>query len=581
MKRLVVVMLVLAMLAVSFVPSAAQEAPEGVFLGTWPYVLPPDHNLNSFATNGVGTNLGNIFRQMVELPSAFYVWASQTYEPMLASEFGFTEDNTGYTITLNPDAKWSDGSDVTADDVIATYAIGRILGWSDFNYISEVQKVDDDTVLFVFKGEASLLAERLILRTSIRPAAVYGELAAQAAQLHADGLTKDDEAWQTLSTAISEFRPDVLLATGPYTYTMEDVGDSYLTLHWQPNSIYSDDVQFGEIRLWAGETEATTPLVLNGDIAFSTNVYPPATQQAIQDAGIRMLTLPRGYGPALLFNHDVAPWNIKEVRQAVAYIIDRDENAFITNGFGATGTVYMAGILDSMVPGLIDQASIDQLNRYEFNPDAATALLEGIGFSKNADGKWTDAEGNVIAAEYKFPAEFADFSGAAQNATDQMNEFGFDITPRAVPWQQAAEDIRNGEFELSVWSWAQGSPFATQQFFGPVQRFNYVALAEGQEGMNFPMEFEYNGEMINLDEMINNVSTGLDIEAQRERAGKVALIINDLMPYIPLNVILSTEPWNENLIAGGPADDDPIMQNPTGTDHFVVWYLLTGLLSPA
>lgn len=581
MKRFVVVMLVLALLAVSFAPSVAQEAPEGVFLGTWPYVLPPDHNLNSFATNGVGTNLGNIFRQMVELPSAFYMWASQTYEPMLASEFGFTEDNTGYTITLNADAKWSDGSDVTADDVIATYAIGRILGWSDFNYISEVQKVDDDTVLFVFKGEPSLLAERLILRTSIRPASVYGDLAAQAAQLHADGLTKDDDAWKALSTAISEFRPEVLLATGPYTYTLDDVGDSYLTLKWQPNSIYSDDVKFGEIRLWAGETEATTPLVLNGDIAFSTNVYPPATQQAFQDAGIRMLTLPRGYGPALLFNHDVAPWNIKEVRQAVAYIIDRDENAFITNGFGATGTVYMAGILDSMVPNLIDQASIDKLNRYEFNPDAATALLEGIGFSKNADGKWTDAEGNVIAAEYKFPAEFADFSGAAQNATDQMNEFGFEITPRAVPWQQAAEDIRNGEFELSVWSWAQGSPFATQQFFGPVQRFNYVALAEGQKGMNFPMEFEYNGEMIDLNAMINGVSAGLDVEAQRARAGEVALIINDLLPYIPLNVILSTEPWNEAAIAGGPADDDPIMQNPTGTDHFVVLYLLTGLISPA
>jgi peptide/nickel transport system substrate-binding protein len=294
-----------------------------------------------------------------------------------------------------------------------------------------------------------------------------------------------------------------------------------------------------------------------------------------------MLIMPRGYGPALLFNHDVAPWNIKEVRQAVAYIIDRDENAFITNGFGATGTEYMAGILDSMVPNLIDQASIDQLNRYEFNPDAATALLEGIGFSKNADGKWTDAEGNVIAAEYKFPAEFADFSGAAQNATDQMNEFGFEITPRAVPWQQAAEDIRNGEFQLSVWSWAQGSPFATQQFFGPVQRFNYVALAEGQKGMNFPMEFEYNGEMIDLNAMINGVSAGLDVEAQRARAGEVALIINDMLPYIPLNVILSTEPWNEAAITGGPADDDPIMQNPTGTDHFAVWYLLTGLIAPA
>src|SRR5690606_37812629 len=105
----------------------------------------------------------------------------------------------------------------------------------------------------------------------------------------------------------------------------------------------------------------------------------------------------------------------------------------------------------------------------------------------------------------------------------QLNAFGFDITPRALPWQEAAADIRAGNFEISVWSWASGSPFASIQFFGPIQRFNYVALTDDQRGMNFPMEFEYNGEMINLDEMINQASAGLDTEAQKERASEVAL----------------------------------------------------------
>ena len=38
-----------------------------------------------------------------------------------------------------------------------------------------------------------------------------------------------------------------------------------MTLHWQPNSIFSDTVQFGEVRIWYGETEAVTPLVLDGE----------------------------------------------------------------------------------------------------------------------------------------------------------------------------------------------------------------------------------------------------------------------------------------------------------------------------
>lgn len=562
-------------------PASAQDAPEGTWFGTWPYVLAPEHHLNAFASGGLNTNLGVVYRSFVELPAAYYMWADNEYIPLLGAEWGFTEDGTGYTLTLRDDATWSNGSPVSADDVMATYNIGRILEWSQFNYIADFEKVDDHTVLFTFIDQPSLLAERLILKEYISPAEIYGELAAQAAEVYASGAEPGDDSWEEVRNAIQEFRPDVLLATGPYTYSLEDVGDSYMTLRWQPNSVFSDMVNFGELRLWAGETEATTPLVLSGELAHSTNVYPPATQQAFANEGIRLITLSRGYGPAVLFNHDFYPFNVTEVRQAMALIIDREENAFLTNGLGATGTEYMAGLLDDAVPVWINQETIEQLDRYARDLDRAAGLLETAGFTRDSEGFWADADGNRITAEYKFPAEFADFSAAALNVTDQLNNFGFDITARPIPWQQCAEDIRNGDFELSVWSWASASPFPARQFFGPVQRFNYVGLSEGQRGMNFNMEFEWQGEMINLDEMINSTSDGLDVEAQIERSSEVALIINTLMPYIPLNEILSVEPFNEDLISGGPSDDDPILANPSGSgDHFIIYYILTGVLGP-
>lgn len=579
MKRLLLLIL-LAALAISAVPLAAQEAPDGVFPGTWDYFLPPDHHFNGFATGGPSENLGVVYRQVVEMPFGFYRWADNTWEGLLAESWGFTDDNSAYEVTLK-EAMWSDGSPVTSADVLATYAIGRILNWAQFNYISGVEAVDDQTVRFTFSGEPSLVAERQIMKEYIRAAATYQDLADEATALFETGATKADESWAALATKIAEFRPDQLLATGPYTYTIEDVGDSFMSLHWQPNSIYSDSVNFGELRIWKGETEASTPLVLNGDVAWATNVYPPATQQAFTDAGIRLITTPRGYGPALLINHDVYPFNIKEVRQAMAYAIDRAENGFLTNGFGATATKYMAGILDAQVPTLIDADTVASLNQYPFDVDAAAAKMEEAGFTRDGEGKWVDAEGKRITAEYKVPAEFTDFYGAGSNATEQLNEFGFNLTLVAVPWQQAAEDIREGSFDLSVWSWASGSPFATTQFYGPLQRFNYVGLtATGQKGMNFPMEFEYDGEMVNLDQMIKDVSGGLDTAAQQVRAGAVARIINDLMPFVPLNVIVSTEPWNESILAGAPAEGDPLLENPS-TDHFVIKLLLDGTLMPA
>lgn len=586
MKKLVV-LLVIAAMALAVVPmptTSAQDgstAPEGTWLGTWPYTLPPDHHLNAYSSGGPLENLGNVYREMVELSPAFYFWSNDSFEGVLAESWGFTEDNTAYEITLKSDLLWSNGDAITAEDVITTYALGRLVGWAQFTYIDTIEQVDDLTIRFNFiDGQPSALAEYLLLREPIVATATYGEFATRALELFATTTDEESEEWQSLLTELREYRPDSLIASGPYTYSMDDVGDSFMTLSWQPNSIYSDSVNFGEIKLWAGETESTTPLVLSGEIAHSTNVYPPATVDAFANEDINIVTIPRGYGPALLFNHDVAPWDIKEVRQAVALVINRDQNAFLTNGLGATGTQYMAGILDDSVPALITQEAIDQLDRYEFNTDRAAELMESAGFSRNDDGIWADADGNTVSADWIFPQDFADFSAATLDAVEQMNSFGFDITARGLPWQEVPEEIRNGTFELTVWSWGLGSPFASRQFWNPIQRWQ-TDLESDQPGLSIDLEIERDGETVNLDTLINEVNAGLDPEVARERASEVALIINDLMPYVPLNVILSAEPFNLDLIDGLDELDEGLFANPTGTDHFIKWGIWNGTLRPA
>jgi hypothetical protein len=53
------------------------------------------------------------------------------------------------------------------------------------------------------------------------------------------------------------------------------------------------------------------------------------------------------------------------------------------------------------------------------------------------------------------------------------------------------------------------------------------------------------------------------------------------MPYIPLNEMISVEPFNTTLVAGVPEPGDPVLANPTGSDHFAILWLLEGKLSPA
>lgn len=582
MKRLLIVLVLLTLALGMVLPAAGQDAPSGVWLGTWPYAAPGTHHLNGFAAGGLNDNLGNVYRSFVHLPPAYYLWATSEYAGLLAESWGFVDDNAAYEYTIKEGAMWSDGSPVTAQDVVDTFDIGRILNWSQWSFLTSVEAVDERTVRFNFtEGGASLSAERLILKEYVAPSATYGELAAQARQAVADGAVSGDEAWTAVATAIEEFRPDVLLATGPYTYTLDDVGEAFMTLRWQPNSLYSGSVNFGELKLWAGETEQTTPLVLSGELAHSTNVYPPATVEAFAQEGIRLVTMPRGYGPALLFNFSVAPFDNVLVRQAMAHAINREQSALLTNGLGAHGTIYMSGILDSLTPNLLSQETIDSLNRYDYNLEGAAALMEQAGYTRNADGKWADASGATISVEYTFPADFADFSAAARDATAQLNEFGFDITERALPWQEAAAAIRASDFQLSVWSWGAAAPFAFNNLTNPVRRWT-TALAEDQPGLNLNIrEFNYNGEVIDLNALILNVSGGLDTAAQQERADYLATLLNEQMLYIPLNEMLSVEPLNEASIAGAPADGDPIYANPSGVDHPIIWLILDGTLSDA
>jgi len=73
-------------------------------------------------------------------------------EPKLATHWEVSEDDLTYTFTLNPDAKFHDGTQVTADDVVFT--IETILDPASnssnegVENVSSVTAVDDHTVVF-------------------------------------------------------------------------------------------------------------------------------------------------------------------------------------------------------------------------------------------------------------------------------------------------------------------------------------------------------------------------------------------------------------------------------------------------
>ena len=89
---------------------------------------------------------------------------SGAYYPDLAKSWSVSEDGLTWTFNLEPEAVWSDGTPVTAEDVAFTLLAYR--DWGDFGYMSgytyyitDVQAPDDHTAVILLEVTGRQLRE--------------------------------------------------------------------------------------------------------------------------------------------------------------------------------------------------------------------------------------------------------------------------------------------------------------------------------------------------------------------------------------------------------------------------------------
>lgn len=566
-------------MAMLFAFSAVSAQEPTTFGGAWPYQVPPTGHLNMFATNRLDLGIYLYLR----FPNyATYHWATGEYEGQLADSFGFDEDNN-YVVTLKSGITWSDGAPLTSADAVSTFNILYLLNDQIWRSVSSVEAVDDLTFKFTVTAPSRDL-ERRILTQRPQSSSVYGDLAATAAEQVAAGGAAGDADFDAAVTALTEFRPETEVAVGPYVLDFSTVTDSNIILTKNEGGYASDTVLFDTITVWNGETEAVTPLVANGDVSYATHGFPPATEASFVEQGIDIVRGPGYTGPALYVNFEVPPLDRVEVRQAIAYAIDREPNGFVSLGESGVATEYMTGMSDSLAEAWLSEDVLDGLNTYDYDLEAAAALLEGIGFTQDADGHWMDENGEPLAFELKFPAEFADWSAAAENATQQLNDFGFQITATAVQFQQQLQDVYDSNFEMAIRGWGAASPFPSQSYLYPYQTLNGQGALAGEEvggGINFDTTVTYSGGEVNVFDAAVSSGEGLDSEVQAGYVTQLAQSYNELVPFIQLWERYGNNPLNRGNV-DAPASDDAVVQNPwSGTDAFIPYWILTGQLGPA
>jgi peptide/nickel transport system substrate-binding protein len=580
---LVSILLVLAMVLVACGGPAPTPTPTkpAEFHGAYPYQVPPAGHFNSFVTNGIPNGIG-IYWSLLEEPLALYTWADGKYIPQLATKWELVPPDK-FVVTLRQGVKWSDGKTFTSKDVVATYNVGRLMNWTVFNYVDTVTAKDDYTVEF-HMSKPSTVVQRYVLREDssahIRSAATYGALADKAAALVTAGKTKDSDEWKALLKELTDFRPANLIVSGPYNIDVNSITEAQLTMVKVPTAWDAATVKFDKVVLYNGETPTVSPLVLSGDVDYATHGFPPATEKAFIDKGIRILRPPIYSGPAIFFNNDVYPFNRVEVRQAIAYAIDRAPNATVSLGDSAKPQKYMTGFSDNLVPLWISADDMKKLNTYDYDVKKAEALLTGIGFKKGTDGVWVDDKGKRMEFELIVPAEYADWSAAAENAASQLTQFGIKTTMRGVQFQQYVNEVDGQKFTMAIYGWGAGNPHPHFSYVADLFTHNYVSSTIGK-GQDFPMQQKLaDGTQIDFQQLVVNSAQGLDEAAQKKAVTTVAMAFNQLLPIVPLWERYGNNPALSTRITGWPPDGDPIYKNSPYADSFTVMMIMNGTLKP-
>jgi len=129
---------------------------------------------------------------------------------------------------------------------------------------------------------------------------------------------------------------------------------------------------------WASEGAARLLELQSGTVDQITNLSPDDYEIVQNDPNLQFIPVTNPNVLYLAFTNTFAPWDNVDVRRAIGQGIDRQR---IVDNFYADGS----GVADYFTPcSLANGCAGDPW--YDFDPDAANALLDEAGFPRGADG---------------------------------------------------------------------------------------------------------------------------------------------------------------------------------------------------
>lgn len=418
-------------------------------------------------------------------PMAMYKWTSpQSYYPMLASSWKISRDGSQLTIHLNPHAKWSNGTPVTSEDVYVTFELEFMQNTPQSYFLTKVVPDGSSTLVFYRNpkvNESPAIFERQVLNQAIYPAAVFkkyvpANINSIVAESEAFPVTKAVNSaisqLATLATKVSgmSFTPSQLIYDGPWA--LSAVNSATQLLVKNPYFFAAKNVTADRVIYYNLTTNDLGWRMLEAGEADYVNVAltPPVTNAIKHVPGNKLALVAPGGGMDVMFNLADYPFNLVQVRQALAYAINRPSVQKIAEPISGYVLKYEDSSYNAFNKLWLSGKQLASLNPYDYNLAKAGALLKSVGF-KDTKAGWVMPNGKPFSFNINVMSPYSDYVEGADVIASQLRAFGVKAEPAIQNGNIFFNNQLNGDYPVSI--------SGTVSDILPYYIFEYYLTADG------------------------------------------------------------------------------------------------------
>ena len=372
-------------------------------------------------------------------------------EGILAKEFVFSKKTL--EIQLHPDAKWHDGSAVTADDVVYTFELHKNYYThlhSHWNFLSDVKAQGPGTVVFTLRNDNynPLMIRDIISTTAVLPKSVFS---AWEDSLKKAAPGKVLEGIRTLKNDVN------MMASGPYT--LEKYSDQKIVIkrvdNYWGNVLYENKMPAPNYVIHSGykSNDKFNLALKQGLLDISQTFYPQiwkSFKQGVQTWYSEAPYYIPALIPSLLVNHTKKPFNDPAFRQAIARAINYEQ---IKN-------LAMYGYTPDIKPGFVipfgkesKYFSQEDAKAYTplYNEKAARKALSDAGYSWNKEGLLLDPQGQKLPrVKATCPSGWSDWESTLKIVITSLRAIGMDAREHFVEYPIWDKELKNGLFDMTM-----------------------------------------------------------------------------------------------------------------------------------